>query len=271
MRGQARHDGPNTLMKYSRDWEYPWVLLRSEVLTGQKTLDCGSGYSPIPFMWAEAGAKSHAIDRDAVICSRFSYAVRTLIEIVFDLMKIPFDVLRKVTGGGAGKSIANTGKSRSCDRQDAPDPAGANLATIMKRYLAGLTIKFKYQIKRIWQSDFWGPVSPSLLKRFNVEYRKGTFTKLPYDDNCFDVVSCISILEHMPHPDMISGIKEMARVLKKNGKLIITYDMLAEDLTGGFVEASGMTPIELVYFRKPDDLYPTDEPQPDVVGICLVK
>jgi ubiquinone/menaquinone biosynthesis C-methylase UbiE len=77
----------------------------------------------------------------------------------------------------------------------------------------------------------------------------------------------------MPYPEQIQGIKEMSRVLKKNGRLLITYDhdKGREGLTETFVKASGMTPTELVYFRKPDNLYPCREPQPDVVGICLIK
>ena len=75
----------------------------------------------------------------------------------------------------------------------------------------------------------------------------------------------------MPRSAQIEGIREMARVLRRGGRLLITYDLLEGDLTEVFLNAAAMTPRELVYFRKPAGLYPTDEPQPDVIGICLDK
>lgn len=43
----------------------------------------------------------------------------------------------------------------------------------------------------------------------------GNGEKLPFQTNEFDFVTCIGALEHFPHPD--EGIKEIARVMKKNG------------------------------------------------------
>ena len=77
---------------------------------------------------------------------------------------------------------------------------------------------------------------------------------MPYKNDYFDTVSCISVLEHISHKDQIRGIKEMCRVLKKGGKLIITYDQ-EEDLTERFIEESCMTPFEIVQFNKPKNLF----------------
>ena len=76
MKAQVRKDGPETLIKWSRDWEYPWVLIKSEIKSGQKVLDCGAGYSPVPFLWSKFGAEVHAIDRDIIISSKLSYFFR---------------------------------------------------------------------------------------------------------------------------------------------------------------------------------------------------
>ena len=78
MNGRVHRDGPNTLIKYSRDWEYPWVLSRSKVKPGNRVFDCGSGFSPLPFIWSHFGAEAHVIDKDAEIVSQLLFAIRSL-------------------------------------------------------------------------------------------------------------------------------------------------------------------------------------------------
>lgn len=51
--------------------------------------------------------------------------------------------------------------------------------------------------------------------------KKGDVRKLKYKNECFDVVTCISTLEHIPSPE--KAAKEMLRVLKKGGVLIISH------------------------------------------------
>jgi len=48
---------------------------------------------------------------------------------------------------------------------------------------------------------------------------QGDSQKLPFHNNCFDVVIGRSLLHHLPDP--FKGIQEIARVLKKNGEMII--------------------------------------------------
>ena len=38
MKAQVRKDGPETIIKWSRDWEYPWVLIKSEIKNGHEML-----------------------------------------------------------------------------------------------------------------------------------------------------------------------------------------------------------------------------------------
>ncbi|HOG11138.1 MAG TPA: class I SAM-dependent methyltransferase [Smithella sp.] len=45
-------------------------------------------------------------------------------------------------------------------------------------------------------------------------------TEIPVPDACFDVVLCTEVLEHVPEP--IRVVKEIARILKPGGKLILT-------------------------------------------------
>jgi ubiquinone/menaquinone biosynthesis C-methylase UbiE len=45
----------------------------------------------------------------------------------------------------------------------------------------------------------------------------------PYDDNQFDLVILISVFTHMQLPDVDHYLKEICRVLKKNGKCLSTF------------------------------------------------
>ena len=44
--------------------------------------------------------------------------------------------------------------------------------------------------------------------------------KLPFQDNSFDIVTMLAVLEHLDKPHAI--IEEIARILKNEGKLILT-------------------------------------------------
>lgn len=47
---------------------------------------------------------------------------------------------------------------------------------------------------------------------------------LPYPDSSFDVVTCISTLEHLSQEDRKLAVAELSRVLKLGGLLILTAD-----------------------------------------------
>lgn len=49
-------------------------------------------------------------------------------------------------------------------------------------------------------------------------------SKLPYKDNFFDVVSCMDVVEHIENEE--KAIKEIFRVLKPGGKLLLTVPAL---------------------------------------------
>lgn len=56
---------------------------------------------------------------------------------------------------------------------------------------------------------------------FAINFR-GDAKKLPYKDESFEVVILADVLEHIPTRDRVKSLKEIRRVLKTNGKLIIT-------------------------------------------------
>ena len=48
---------------------------------------------------------------------------------------------------------------------------------------------------------------------------KGLAEKLPFDDETFDVVTALDVIEHLD--DDVAGLKEMHRIVKKGGKTLI--------------------------------------------------
>lgn len=54
----------------------------------------------------------------------------------------------------------------------------------------------------------------------SVPFVQGDITRLPFEDSCFDKIFSTEVLEHLT--DDSSGLKEIYRVLKPGGKLIVT-------------------------------------------------
>lgn len=57
----------------------------------------------------------------------------------------------------------------------------------------------------------------------NVEFVNGNVEQLYFPDETFDAVCSMSVLEHVPNP--LSAIKELWRVLKPSGILVVTIDI----------------------------------------------
>lgn len=55
-----------------------------------------------------------------------------------------------------------------------------------------------------------------------IEYVKGDLMNCPYEDNSFDIITCLSVIEH--EVDYHKLAKECSRLLRKGGKLFITFD-----------------------------------------------
>jgi len=80
-------------------------------------------------------------------------------------------------------------------------------------------------------------------KKNGITVDKGSMLELPYEDGSFDLVTCISVIEHLDdmgngkqysYSEFINrtekGLAEMARVVKKGGYLYITSDAFVPDL-----------------------------------------
>lgn len=56
----------------------------------------------------------------------------------------------------------------------------------------------------------------------NIKLVKADAHKIPFKDREFEVIICCEVLEHVEEPEVV--IKEMRRVLKENGTLIVEID-----------------------------------------------
>ena len=60
-------------------------------------------------------------------------------------------------------------------------------------------------------------------KKRNLKNLKlGKIESLPYKNNQFDIVTCLDLLYHKEVKDDLKALKELSRVLKKGGRLLIT-------------------------------------------------
>ena len=60
------------------------------------------------------------------------------------------------------------------------------------------------------------------IKYQNINFKVATARGLPFADNAFDVVICYETIEHVEDP--LASLKEIRRVLKKGGTLILAMD-----------------------------------------------
>lgn len=78
------------------------------------------------------------------------------------------------------------------------------------------------------------PVRPEVFRRLNcglgtrVELRNCFMDEAKLEDEAFDRVLSISVLEHIPDPDLETIFKEVRRVLKPGGLFVITLDLFLD-------------------------------------------
>lgn len=204
--------GYSTKIHWSRDWEYPWAVIHSALMAGQKALDCGCGGPPfLPFL-ALHGVECFGIDMEAA-----KWMKRSGLKLLIDRFR--------------------------------------------KRHLSSLR---HYE------------VPPQKVIGRPVRLLAGSITDLPFADSHFDCVFCISVFEHLEKKVASAGLKEMVRVLKEGGRLLITLDIggnHVNETMSGFLEEivaiSGLRLMGETDYRVPDKdslpgLY-------NVAGIVLVK
>ncbi|QUI21942.1 methyltransferase domain-containing protein [Vallitalea pronyensis] len=102
--------------------------------------------------------------------------------------------------------------------------------------------------------------------RKGIHYSKQSIINLDYDDQTFDKVFCISVLEHLDPSDMALSLQSFKRVMKDDGLLVITLDYPTVNLNGfvGMLQAAGLKfagdydltlPVDAIYTRILGGLY----------------
>lgn len=51
----------------------------------------------------------------------------------------------------------------------------------------------------------------------NVEFIRASITSLPFRDKCFEAITLLEVLEHLPDSVLREGMEEVDRVLKSGG------------------------------------------------------
>ena len=57
--------------------------------------------------------------------------------------------------------------------------------------------------------------------------RTGSLTALPFDDNTFERAICLDVLEHLTYDEQPEALRELHRVLKPGGELLVSIPNLA--------------------------------------------
>ncbi len=98
---------------------------------------------------------------------------------------------------------------------------------------------------------------------YSSEYvKKGDIRNTPFSDGDFDVILCLDVLEHLNFMDQVPAVKEMHRILKKDGIALLALPNLAHFisrisfiLTGNLIRTSKI------------ERHPGDRPIKEFIGI----
>jgi ubiquinone/menaquinone biosynthesis C-methylase UbiE len=77
-------------------------------------------------------------------------------------------------------------------------------------------------------------VARSKIDDYRVRFLQGDITRLPFDDNTFDVVSCTWAVEILDHPR--AAVQEFVRVVKPDGVVIYAFCSLPEGVVGDVLQ-----------------------------------
>ena len=120
-------------------------------------------------------------------------------------------------------------------------------------------------------------ISKEFIRKTGLQIIQGGMENIALSSNSFDCVFCLSVIEHLPTDVAHRGIREMARILKPGGRVIITVDVnMFSEISRPLelIWESGLLPLGDMDLRWPVKRFGVffDGKQPaDVFGMVLVK
>jgi SAM-dependent methyltransferase len=85
----------------------------------------------------------------------------------------------------------------------------------------------------------------------HVDYVDAGITALPFADNSFDAVFCISVIEHLGHDGVPAALAELRRVARPGSRLLITTDYYeSADARLEYRGELGVFPVEWAFFDE---------------------
>ncbi|MEI6515997.1 MAG: class I SAM-dependent methyltransferase [bacterium] len=122
-------------------------------------------------------------------------------------------------------------------------------------------------------------VPQEFIQRTGLTIKRSGMDQIDVPDNFFDRVFCISVIEHVEALTARKGIREMARILKPGGRLILTMDVelfntLSEADPLSLVWESGLFPCKSLDLQWPEKRFGNSYSKgrsADVFGLVLEK
>jgi len=115
--------------------------------------------------------------------------------------------------------------------------AGNNIPTILNVGYGNGWIE-KECVKHNWNVFSLDPSHKPDIKNNTINFVSGTLENSPFFDEQFDIVFCSEVLEHLDNDQLVDGVAEIKRILKKGGVLIGTVPF-KENLTDNMVVCPG--------------------------------
>lgn len=85
----------------------------------------------------------------------------------------------------------------------------------------------------------------------HVDYIEGNLTELPFPDEHFDAVFCISVIEHLGLEGIPRALDELRRVTRRGGRLLITTDYYENARAKLWYEGPGESfPVDWSFFDE---------------------
>jgi SAM-dependent methyltransferase len=121
--------------------------------------------------------------------------------------------------------------------------------------------------------------SKEFLDRSGLDIRQGGMEAIPAEDNSFDRVFCISVIEHLDKETALMGMVEMGRILRPGGRLIMTVDVSVDHTLNevdplAMLWHSGLVPVGRLDLAWPKARFGygyKENSSLDVFGLVLTK